>query len=200
VTRPTASPLDGVDRLLVDGMNLLHALGRGRGGSAGGPLPAAALIGRLRAAIPPGVAIELILDGAPEPGIRGARIASGIVVRYGGRRTADELILALVDEAQAATGSARGADNILVVTDDHALRAALRARGAATAGAAWLVGRLGRTTLEAPSAGNRRPPVDLDRAGPDKEDARRGWQPGRGATSKRGNPKRAARDGRSREN
>jgi hypothetical protein len=220
VTRTTTSPLDGVDRLLVDGNNLLHALARAAGAGAaratgadaaratgagaapggGAPLPAAALIGRLRAAIPPGVAIELVFDGPPEPGLRGARIASGLLVRYGGRRTADDLILALVDEARSVAGSARGADNILVVSDDRELRSALRGRGVGTAGGAWLVGRLGRTTLESPSAGNRRPPMRVDRDGRASAEAvRPGWRPGRGATAKRGNPRRAPRSGRTRE-
>jgi predicted RNA-binding protein with PIN domain len=203
MTRPSVSPLDGVDRLLVDGTNLLHTLARGaRTPDAAGaaPLPAAALIGRLRAAIPPAVAIELVFDGAPEPGMRGARIASGVLVRYGGRRSADELIVALVDEARAATADARGADNILVVTDDRDLRAAIRARGAGTAGAAWLVGRLGRTRLEAPTTGNRRPPGVVEREGRTSvESSRPGWRPGRGATTKRGNPKRSPRGGRLRE-
>jgi hypothetical protein len=205
VTRAAANPLDGVDRLLVDGTNLLHALARdGRAAAPGGAgatgLHPAALIGRMRAAIPPAIAIELVFDGAPEPGMRGARIASGVLVRYGGRRTADDLIVALVDEARTATADARGADNILVVTDDHALRSAVRARGAGTAGGAWLVGRLGRTRLEAPTTGNRRPPLGADRdAGSSCASAGPGWRPGRGATTKRGNPKRAARGGRTRE-
>lgn len=212
MARTRTSPLDGVGRLLVDGTNLLHTLARAardrspthRAGTGGGtPLPAAALVGRLRAAIPPVVAIELVFDGAPEPGMRGARIASGVLVRYAGRRTADALILALVDEARAATGDARGADNILVVSDDHELRSAVRSRGAGTAGGAWLVGRLERTTLEAPSASNRRPPVAIGRGatppGDGDRDAgqdRAGWRPGRGATTKRGNPRRARRAGR----
>ena len=99
--RPTHRP-----RLLVDGTNLLHALSR-RPGAA----PAAALIGRLRGAIPAAVAIELVFDGPPERGLRDERIASGLTVRYGGQRTADAVILGLVDEARgrsmAPTGRGR---------------------------------------------------------------------------------------------
>ena len=203
VTRPAISPLDGVDRLLVDGNNLIHAVGRVRSGAAADrPLPAAALIGRLRAVIPPAVAIELVFDGAPEPGMRGTRIASGILVRHAGRRSADDLIVALVDEARATAGSARGADTILVVTDDRDLRSAVGSRGAATARSAWLVSRLGRTRLASPSAGNRRPPIGEGGAmgSPGDGDDGPGWRPGRGATAKRGNPRRAPRRGRTRQN
>jgi hypothetical protein len=184
VSRPARSPLEGIDRVLVDGTNLLHAIGRGST-----PLPAAALVGRLRGAIPATVAIELIFDGLPDRGLRGERIASGLLVRHSGRRTADELIISLADEARQAAGP-RGADNILVVTDDGGLRAAVTSLGARTARSAWLVTRLARERLEAPSTGNRRAPrppaVEAD-------DDRVGWQPGRGATTKRGNPRRTRR-------
>jgi hypothetical protein len=93
VTRPARDPLDGVDRLLVDANNLLHAMSR-----RPTPLPAAALIGRLRAVVPAGVDVELVFDGPPEPGSRG-RIASGLRVRYAGSKSADALLVALLDLA-----------------------------------------------------------------------------------------------------
>ena len=176
-------PLTGTDRLLIDGTNLLHALSRKPGAA-----PQAALIGRLRAIVPPSVGIELVFDGAPDPGLRGERIASGLIVRHAGRRSADELLLSLVEETRAVAGS-EAAGALLVVSDDHALRASLRAKGARTAGSAWLLGRLDRPKLSAPSVGNRRPA----RGGP--SDANSGhegprWNPGRGATTKKGNPRR----------
>ena len=201
-------PLTGTDRLLVDGTNLLHAVSR-RPGAA----PQATLIGRLRAMVPASIGIELIFDGMPERGMRGERVAAGLIVRHAGRRSADELLLSLVDEARAAAGAA-GVSGILVVSDDHALRAQLRTKGARTAGAAWLLGRLDRPKLSAPSVGNRRPPssgggggrgaggggracggaVGGGQPGRDDrsadDDARPGWRPGRGATTKRGNPRR----------
>ena len=201
---PTANPLDGVDRLIVDGTNLLHALGRLPDGER---LPQAALIGRLRAAVPASVAIEIVFDGAPEPGLRGARIAAGVLVRYGGRWSADRAIVGLVDEARAAVGSARGADNVLVVTDDRELRLAIRDRGAGTARSAWLLARLGRTRPSAPTTGAGR--ADVGRGRPDvgrasvrqpnageSDDDRPGWRPGRGATAKKGNPRRTRRSSR----
>ena len=76
--------------------------------------------------------------------------------RHAGRRTAGEVLLSLVDETRAVAGAAATAA-LLVVGDDHALRASLRAKGARTAGSAWLLGRLERPKLSAPSVRNRRP-------------------------------------------
>jgi len=177
-------PLTGTDRLLIDGTNLLHALSRKPGAA-----PQAALIGRLRAIVPASVGIELVFDGVPDSGMRGQRIASGLIVRHAGRRSADELLLSLVEETRATAGAA-AAGGLLVVSDDHALRASLRAKGARTAGSAWLLGRLDRPKLSAPSVGNRRPA----RGGPDdagaSDDEGPRWNPGRGATTKKGNPRR----------
>ncbi len=179
-------PLTGTDRLLIDGTNLLHALSN-RPGAA----PPAALIGRLRGIVPGGIGIELVFDGAPEVGMRGERVAAGLIVRHAGRRSADDVLISLVDETRDVAG-AEAAAGLLVVTDDEALRHALRFRGARTAGCAWLISRLDRPKLVAPSVGNRRPPkVPGPRVGSDGGEAERaGWNPGRGATTKRGNPHR----------
>jgi hypothetical protein len=180
--KPSADPLAGTDRLLIDGSNLLHALRRDGAGA-----PPAALIGRLRGVVPATVAIELVLDGQPEPGMYGARVASGLVVRHGGRRTGDDVLLRLVDEAREGHAAL---DNILVVTDDRQLRVALGARGVRTAGTRWLLGRLERGRLSAPSTGNPRGPAPARDAARGPDDDRPGWRPGRGATTKHGNPKR----------
>ena len=177
-------PLTGTDRLLIDGTNLLHALSRKPGAA-----PQAALIGRLRAIVPASIGIELVFDGAPDRGMRGERVASGLIVRHAGRRSADEVLLSLVDETRAVAGAA-ATGALLVVSDDHALRASLRAKGARTAGSAWLLGRLERPKLSAPSVGNRRPPVSRPTEERDPTTERQGWRPGRGATTKRGNPRR----------
>ena len=175
-------PFATTDRLLVDGTNLLHAMQK-----RAGPAPPAAVLGRLRAAVPGSIGIELIFDGAPDRGLRGQRIAAGINVRYGGRRPADDLLRSLVDEVRTSPGGAAATSRILVVSDDHALRASLTERGARTAGTAWLIGRLDRSKLAAPSVGNKRPP-----AAPrvDDPDGAPRWAPGRGATRKKGNPRR----------
>ncbi len=198
---PRNDPMTGTTRLLVDGTNLLHQLAAGQGRQ-----PPAALIGRLRAAIPPEVSIELVFDGPAERGLRGERIAHGVSVRYGGRHTADTILVTLVEDVAMAAGAPAGGgslatESILVVTDDRSLRYAIQHRGARTAGASWLVARMARSTLSSPSVGNRRPPVPprLQQAPPGsiresaEDDAGRGWAPGRGATAKKGNGKRAAK-------
>jgi hypothetical protein len=193
---PDRNPLANTYRLLVDGTNLLHSISR-----TAGAAPPAALIGRLRAVVPAQVAIELVFDGPPERGLRGERIASGTSVRYGGPRSADAVILALIDDVRLVDGP-DGTAGLLVVTDDRDLRHEARFRGARTAGSAWLLGRLASGRLSSPSIGNPRPPrsapsptnASLSDGDPAETD-RVGWQPGRGATTKRGNPKRSPKTG-----
>ena len=175
MSRPL-DPLAGVTRLLVDGTNLLHAIRRGPE-----PLPPTALTGRLRAIVAPGIGVVVVLDGSPAPGAIGRRIASGVEVRYAGRRPADDLLREMVAPAPEGT---------LVVTDDIALAESLRALGARTARAAWLAGRLARQRLESPSAGRPRAPLMPESPNAEDEPERPAWRPGRGATTKRGNPKR----------
>ncbi len=187
--RPDRDPLAATQRLLIDGTNLLHSLSR-----TTTKAPPAALIGRIRAVVPAGIGIELVFDGPSERGLRGERIASGLTVRYGGPRTADAVILALIDDARLLDGAA-GTAPLLVVTDDRDLKHGARMRGARTAGSSWLFGRLDAGRLSSPSIGNPRPPrprpaSPADAADTDEGD-HRGWTPGRGATTKRGNPKRA---------
>lgn len=184
-------PLFATDRLIVDGSNLLHALTRGGPGAA----PPASVIGRLRGVAPASVAIDLVLDGPVERGLRGERIASGLIVRYSGARTGDDVILSLVDEI-GRLGGAEASAAVLVVTDDRDLRHGLKIRGARTAGCAWLIGRLDRPSRKAStSVGNARPPhqgLAAGSAGKDGDDeTRSGWKTGRGATTKRGNPRKA---------
>ena len=196
---PDRDPLAATVRLLVDGTNLLHTLSRTPGAA-----PQAALIGRLRGVIPALIAIELVFDGPAERGLRGERIASGMTVRYSGPRTADAVILALVDEVRKA-GDADDTAALLVITDDRELRYGARLRGARTAGAKWLLGRLGSGRLSSASIGNPRPPRTVtsgasggsSAADPEDgaEEERAGWKPGRGATTKKGNAKRAPKSG-----
>jgi YacP-like NYN domain len=193
---PDRNPLASTYRLLVDGTNLLHGMTRGAGAA-----PPAALIGRLRAVVPAQVAIELVFDGPAERGLRGERIAAGTSVRYGGPRTADAVILALIEDVRMVDGP-DGTAGLLVVTDDRDLRHGARLRGARTAGSAWLLGRLGTGRLSSASIGNPRPPRSLTSSsmlsqsdGDPAESDRVGWQPGRGATAKRGNPRRSPKAG-----
>ena len=191
MTDKPKDPLFATDRLLVDGSNLLHALTRGGGAGAA---PPATVIGRLRSVAPPSVAIDLVFDGPADRGLRGERIAPGLTVRYSGLRTGDDVILAIVEDI-GRVGGGEASAAVLVVTDDRDLRHLLKMRGARTAGCAWLIGRLDRPPRKGSnSVGNARPPhqsrgASGGAANPDDED-RRGWQTGRGATTKRGNPRR----------
>lgn len=210
------SPLHGTTRLIVDGTNLLYRLGAGRsapapgeggaagiGGAEGGrprPAPPAAIIGRLRAAVPAGIAIDLVFDGMGQ-GVHG-RVAQQMLVRYSGRRPADDTILDLASEAImiAGGGPAAGA-SVLVVTNDRGLRDRLAAKGVRTVPLQWLLGRLDLPALAAPAPGNRRPPGAPWRGGAGlrgeehdaASDERRPWKPGRGATAKTGTARRVAR-------
>jgi hypothetical protein len=200
MARPDRDPLAATEHLLIDGSNLLHAISKQPGGA-----PPAALVGRLRGVIPAGIVIELVFDGPPEPGLRNERIAAGVTVRYSGGRTGDAVILTRIDDVRLLDG-ADGTATLLVVTDDRDLRHGARLRGARTAGSAWLLGRLDAGRLAAPSVGNPRPARRAHRAdtsggagshddgGSDDHD-RPGWRPGRGATTKRGNPRRAPKGG-----
>jgi hypothetical protein len=191
MSRPAPDPLEGTARLFVDGTNLLHALGRARDAAPveSAPLPAAALVGRLRALVPATTAVTIVLDGTPAPGAIGRRVTSGVEVRYAGSRSADVL---LHDLARTTPDP----ELTLVVTDDAELGRALRALGARTARGSWLAGRLDRQRLVAPAAGRSgpasagRPGAGSGSSAADDEDARRRWKPGRGATKKTGNPRR----------
>ena len=162
----------GVERVFIDGSNLLFALARGSRGPD--PAPAGAVIGRLRAAFPPSVAVDLVFDGRPSGGVTG-RLATGLRVSYSGRISADRIIEDGV-AAQLAVDGPAGTWGILVVTDDRGLRDAVVAKGARTAGTAWLAGRIGRVVEDKPrpAAGpgargrNERrgpPPAPLPKAG-----------------------------------
>jgi hypothetical protein len=138
--------LEGVERLVVDGTNVLHALRRSTT-----PLPAAALIGRLRAIVPPGVSVILVLDGSPEHGMASRHVASGVEIRYAGRFTADEVIARLVEYEFAASSP-----GTLVITDDIELTGIVRRSGGRTTRNGWLIDRLDRQRLSAPSIGRPR--------------------------------------------
>jgi hypothetical protein len=169
---------------------------------AAGGAPPSALIGRLRGIIPAATTIELVFDGPPERGLRNERIAAGVVVRYSGGRTADAVILTIIEDVRMLDG-ADGSAALLVVTDDRDLRHESHMRGARTARSAWLLGRLGTGRLAAPSVGNPRParggPPPVKAAdqmdGDPAETDRPSWKPGRGATAKKGNPRKAPKTG-----
>jgi rRNA-processing protein FCF1 len=185
------SPLDGTDRLVIDGTNLLYRLGTVPGSAA----PPAAIIGRLRAAIPAAISIDLVFDGIGH-GVKG-RVAQAMVVRYAGRHSADEMILDLTAEDPKAAGGPAASDRVLVVTNDRDLRARLQVRGVRSMPLVWLTNRLDMPRLSAPAAGNRRPTIGGGQPSaalvPPEDPDRPGWKPGRGATTKVGPAHKVAR-------
>lgn len=194
-----ATTLDEVDRILVDGNNLLHR----STGTASGAAPRL-LLARMTAAIPATIDATLILDGQPDPGSPSRmRIRRGLEVRYSGRIDADGVLVYLV-ESQPFVDRAR----TIVVSDDRGLVERIRTAGGHTRRLEWferLLDSRPSMTRSGPAAGNaprpqRRSNRPSDRHGGEGDDGdsgddRPGWQPGRGATRKRGNPKRNPRRG-----
>ena len=195
---PRQSPLDGTDRVIVDGTNLLFRIGA----KAGGPAPASAVVGRMRGAIPTAIAIDLVFDGVGH-GIFG-RLAQNMLVRYSGKRTADDVILDLVSEAaMQGHGGPAAADRVLVVTGDRPLRDRVTAKGGRAVPLEWLTARLdlprpavsptGAASKKAPTIGHGKPAAAASAATRDEGADRPGWKPGRGATAKAGPARRVAR-------
>ena len=108
------------------------------------------------------------------------------MIRYSGHVSADAMLARMVSEA---VDPAR----LLVVSDDIDLRHEITRRGARTAGTAWIIARLDRSRLLSPSIGRPKAPSVPEPAGTDDAEPAPGWHPGRGATTKHGNPKRLAK-------
>jgi hypothetical protein len=207
--------LSEIDRLYVDGNNLLHR----RAGTPGGGAPSAGavrlLLASMRAAVPETIDAVLMLDGQPDPGAPSRqKIRNGLEVRHAGRVDADSVLVEMV-----ASRPFSDRWRTLVVSDDRALSERVRHAGGRVARLDWLDGLLRRVESGAPAAGpgttrphasisqDRPPPTvrpprparpimlepTLREGGPDPDDdtdARPPWRPGRGATRKRGNPRK----------
>ena len=177
--------LAGIDRLLIDGNNLLHRV-------SGSVDPGAqrALLARLRGALPAEVQTTLMLDGHAAAGTdRRQRVSKSLEIHHAGSLTADEALLNIVrDQPQMARAA------ITLVTDDRALTDKARHLGARTKRLEWLEQLMepgqrpaGQRPQIGIGRGGRPPPqARLDSDGPEREP----WRPGRGATRKRGNPRR----------
>jgi hypothetical protein len=188
--------LDELDLLLVDGDNLLHDVrgSRDQGGVAW-------LLPRLAGWRPQHLRIVVGLDGHPAPGEASRKRATrGIEFHHSGSRSADDMLIELL-KAQPYAGRGRTA----VVTRDRGLQARASRAGGATRSIDWLMDRVvGRP----PTAGERATPVGIGQGKPPKkrhyeppdadEEERRVWGPGRGATRKKGNPKRSPKGSRRR--
>jgi hypothetical protein len=144
--RPDAG-LDLVELVLIDGDNLLHAVRGTR--DAGG---VAWLLPRLRAWRPADVTIIVVLDGPADRGLGDRRpIAPGISVRHAGARSADDVIVSIV-EARPYADRAR----TVVVTDDARLRDRVRHAGGIGRRVAWLTARMAGAV--APGSTDPHPP------------------------------------------
>jgi len=186
--------MEDIDVLLVDGDNLLHRVrgSRDEGGVAW-------LLPRLARWRPDGLRIVVALDGHPAPAENARRrVASGIEFHHSGSRSADDLIVGLL-----ATLPYAGRARTVVVTSDRGLRDRARKAGGLTRTVDWLIGRISRpgtisaaTTSSRPvGIGRGKPPRPQPGSEPGSEEGApaAGWRPGRGATRKKGNPRRAAR-------
>ena len=189
------SPFDGVSLLIVDGNNLLHR-------TTGGPGSAAArvLIPRLRAVMPVGVRVSIILDGMPDPGAPLHEHIGSLAISHAGRRSADDAIVEAVEQRMYDERP-----GTIVVTDDRGLADRIKRLGALHRRIDWLQDALdlsrrgSRVPGSRPAAigrpGIRQPPslaraADPRDGAPTDEPERAPWSPGRGATKKRGNPRR----------
>jgi hypothetical protein len=186
--------IDDLDLLLIDGDNLLHDVrgARDEGGVAW-------LLPRLSGWRPPDLRIIVGLDGHPAPGEASRKKATrGIEFHHSGRRSADDVLIDLL-RAQPYAGRSRTA----VVTRDRGLQARATRAGGQTRSVDWLMRQ-----LSGPPRAARSRPVGLGQGKPSAqphydpyaadEDDRPAWQPGRGATKKKGNPKRNPKGARQR--
>lgn len=199
VSPAARSPFAGTDTLLIDGNNLLHRL-------SGSVDPGAQrlLIATLRAALPDTLRAILMLDGHPAAGTdRRQRVTRALEIHHAGSLSADDALLNIVRDS--AHNRRAG---LVLVTDDRALTDKARHLGARTQRLAWLEQLLGGTGRglggsRGPSAGTgigagRRPRSAPAPAAAEPEadaEERTPWTPGRGATKKRGNPRRSPRSG-----
>jgi len=193
--RPRDDAAD-LELLLIDGDNLLHAV-RGRRDEGG----TAWLLPRLARWRPESLRVVVVLDGHPAPGEPMRQRAFGIELQHAGARSADDVIVELLGARPYAERS-RSA----VVTRDRGLRERVRASRGQTRTTEWLLGGLGAAQRPAGSAAASAPVgigrgathVPRSRPHAKDDDSRGSWQPGRGATRKRGNAHRGARGTRRR--
>ncbi len=180
MTRPA---LDGIAVLLIDGNNLLHRVS----GSAD-PTAQRMLIPRLRNAIPSTILTVLMLDGHADAGTqRKETIAKGFDVRHSGSITADDSLIYLIKDQPHERRA-----NTTVVTDDIALSNRVRHLGAMTRRLDWLAQLIDLPPGKGTGIGSGAKPAGQA----DTDEDKTPWQPGRGATKKKGNPRRAPRQGR----
>jgi len=102
--------------LIIDGNNLLHSLPREKRDRSEVRRQVLETVRRQR------VRVTVVFDGPPPSGTPELEHLGGVTVRYSGNRTADKVILDLVDNRNAA--------DWVVISDDRELRHLARERGA----------------------------------------------------------------------
>jgi len=191
------SGVEQLDLLLIDGDNLLHDVrgSRDEGGVAW-------LLPRLSGWRPDHLRIIVGLDGHPAPGEASRKRATrGIEFHHSRSRSADDMLIDLL-KAQPFAGRSRTA----VVTRDRGLQARANRAGGTTRSVDWLMGlvvgkTIGRGAKGGPPVGigQGKPPPKRHFEAPDPDEPEReAWRPGRGATRKKGNPKRSPKQSRQR--
>jgi hypothetical protein len=188
--------IDDLDLLLIDGDNLLHVVrgSRDEGGVAW-------LLPRLSGWRPPQLRIVIALDGHPAPGEASRRKATrGIEFHHSGRRSADDILVDLL-KAQPYAGRSR----TVVVTRDRGLQARATRAGGQTRSVDWLMRQVtgpskGHSKGSKPAGVGQGQPTAQRHYDPyaPEEELGSSWQPGRGATKKKGNPKRNPKGSRQR--
>ena len=143
------------------------------------------------------------LDGHPAQGEPFRKRATrGIEFHHSGSRSADDMLVDILSR-QPYAGRSRTA----VVTRDRGLQARANRAGGATRSIDWLMGLVvggGRDVRTGKVArpvgiGQGKPPRKRPGDTPDTDETERSsWEPGRGATRKKGNPKRAPKQSRQR--
>ena len=173
------TPLDGIGRLLIDGNNLLHRMS----GNAD-PGSVRLLLAKLSGAIPDTTPTIVMFDGHAASGTdRQQRIRRGLDVQAAGSISADEALLNIIRDTSASKRAA-----VTIVTDDRPLTEKARHLGARTKRLEWLEQLLSAPSVsQATGIGRKgvKPPPSTQ-----AESEREPWSPGRGATKKKGNPKR----------
>lgn len=181
-----AREFDAIDRLLIDGNNLLHRV-------SGSVDPGAQrlLLAKLSGAIPGDIPAIVMLDGHAASGTdRRQRVRRGLDIHHAGSISADEALLNLIRDAAP---NSRG--RITLVSDDRALVDKARHLGAHTQRLAWLEQLLDNPARPAgvsasSGIGAAKPPKAPKAPNTPPDPERKPWQPGRGATRKHGNPRR----------
>ncbi|MEO6350979.1 MAG: hypothetical protein ABIP53_10045 [Candidatus Limnocylindrales bacterium] len=178
----SARDFEGTEVLLIDGNNLLHRV-------SGSVEPGAQrlLIARIRAAVPASLATVMMLDGYAAAGTaRKQQVSKGFEIRHAGSITADDALLRIIHDTPI-----HDRHELIIVTDDRPLADRARGMGARTQRLQWLEAIL-NAPQPRPSAGigAGRPQASFEPV------EREPWTPGRGATRKRGNPKRGNPRGR----